>query len=178
MRDLLVISALGRDRTGLVNELSQAILDAGGNIEDSRMAVLGGEFAVIMLVAGDRATIKALTDGAAALEEQLGLTLVMRPTAPRQGGQGLVPYQVSVVAMDHPGIVHEVADFFSSRAINIEELATATYPAAHTGTPMFSLRMVVALPAAVAIGELRHQFQEFCDGLNLDTSLEPAHAEP
>ncbi|MCZ6710963.1 MAG: glycine cleavage system protein R, partial [Gammaproteobacteria bacterium] len=45
-----VISAIGRDRPGIVNELSQAVLDLDLSIEDSRMTVLGGEFAVLMSV--------------------------------------------------------------------------------------------------------------------------------
>ncbi|HDJ86419.1 MAG TPA: glycine cleavage system protein R, partial [Chromatiales bacterium] len=43
MNNLLVVSALGQDRPGIVNELSLAILNCGCNIEDSRMTVLGGE---------------------------------------------------------------------------------------------------------------------------------------
>ncbi|HDO34642.1 MAG TPA: glycine cleavage system protein R, partial [Chromatiales bacterium] len=57
MNNLLVVSALGQDRPGIVNELSLAILNCGCNIEDSRMTVLGGEFAVILLVSGNWSTI-------------------------------------------------------------------------------------------------------------------------
>lgn len=53
MNNLLVVSALGQDRPGIVNELSLAILNCGCNIEDSRMTVLGGEFTVILLVSGN-----------------------------------------------------------------------------------------------------------------------------
>jgi glycine cleavage system transcriptional repressor len=76
--------------------------------------------------------------------------------------------------MDHPGIVHEVADFFASREINIEEMGTWTYPAAHTGTPMFSLNLTVSIPADVHIGRLRDEFTGFCDNLNLDATIEPS----
>ena len=48
----LVISALGEDQPGIVNRLSKVLLDQGCNIEDSRMTVLGGEFAVMLLVEG------------------------------------------------------------------------------------------------------------------------------
>ena len=53
MNTLLVISALGDDRPGIVNDLSTVILEYGCNIADSRMSVLGGEFALILLVAGN-----------------------------------------------------------------------------------------------------------------------------
>jgi len=52
MNKNLVISALGNDKPGIVNELSKTILDQGGNISESRMTVLGGEFAMMLLVTG------------------------------------------------------------------------------------------------------------------------------
>ena len=50
MTALIVISALGSDRPGIVESLTGEILAHNGNILDSRMTVLGGEFAVLMLV--------------------------------------------------------------------------------------------------------------------------------
>jgi len=169
----LVISALGEDRPGIVQALSRVILDAGCNIEDSRMTVLGGEFAVILLVSGNWNNIAKLEAALPGAERRLGLTLVARRTEARKPATDLLPYSVDVVALDHPGIVHHLAEFFSSRDINIEELSTATYAAAHTGTPMFSVHMTVNVPASVHIASLREEFMDFCDELNLDAVLEP-----
>ena len=168
----LVISALGKARTGIVHTLTTAVLDSGCNISHSRMAVLGGEFAVILLIHGTDAAVYAMQQQLPLLEEQLQLTLIAKPTAPRRGDQRWLPYRVAVVAMDHPGIVHRITDFFAAQKINIEELETATYAAPHTGAPMFTLTMTIAVPAGTAVGRLRETFIEFCDGLNLDASLE------
>jgi len=173
MTRFLVISALGEDRPGIVDALSKVIVETGCNISDSRMTVLGGEFALILMIAGEEAAIARMQDRLPALEEQLGLTMAARPTGPREGGARQLPYAVRVVAMDHPGIVHEVARFFSQRGINIEEMNTGTYSAAHTGAPMFSLDMTVSLPADTAAARLREEFVTFCDELNLDATLEP-----
>lgn len=169
-----VVSALGKDRPGIVNELSNVILNCGCNIEDSRMSVLGGEFALILMASGSWDAVAKLEQQVSGLEQKLGLTIIARRTESRAGGQGLVPYEVDVVSMDHPGIVHDVADFFSSRDINIEELNTGSYAAAHTGTPMFSLKMTVAIPSDMSLAVLRDEFADFCDDLNLDAALEPA----
>ena len=59
MDQLIVISALGTDRPGIVQALSKAVLEYDGSIMDSRMTVLGGEFAVLMLVAGSATTLEA-----------------------------------------------------------------------------------------------------------------------
>ncbi len=172
----LVISALGHDRTGIVNELSKLILDNSGNIEDSRMTVLGGEFASMTLVSGTWNAIAKIENLLPGLEKKLGLTVVAKHTEPRKSEKNLVPYLVDVVSIDHPGIVHEVADFFAAQGINIEDLSTSTYAAAHTGTPMFAMNVTIAIPGDVHIGQLRHAFQNFCDDLNLDATIEPVRA--
>jgi glycine cleavage system transcriptional repressor len=76
--------------------------------------------------------------------------------------------------MDHPGIVHDLARFFSSRKINIVNLDTERYPAAHTGTPMFSMHMIIGVPADQPIARLREEFIATCDALNLDARLTAA----
>lgn len=172
MSKYLVISALGHDQPGIVDELSRVILDCRCNIVDSRMSVLGGEFAVILLVsAPDEAAFSSLKDRLPRLEDSIGLTLIMRETRARDETPSLVPYEISAVAMDHPGIVHQIARFFSSQGINIESLATDRYAAAHTGAPMFAMHMQISVPADIKIAELRARFLAFCDDMNIDASL-------
>ncbi len=168
----LVISALGNDKPGIVNELSKAVLDQGGNISESRMTVLGGEFAMMLLVSGSQECIDNIISKLEATGAKLNLTLIAKETRTQEKNQKRLPYQVSVVSMDHPGIVHNISDFLSSRHLNIEEIETKTYPAAHTGTPMFSLEMTISVPTDSSIKSLRDEFVTFCDDLNLDASLE------
>jgi len=52
MESYLVITALGEDKPGIVDKLSQTVAECGCNVVDSRMTVLGGEFAVIQLISG------------------------------------------------------------------------------------------------------------------------------
>jgi glycine cleavage system transcriptional repressor len=169
----LVLAALGEDRTGLIDEFSRAILQSGCTISDSRMAVLGGDFALLLQVAGNWNNIAKLEDQLPGLEQRLGLTVTAHRTRERTGGRDLLPYGVDVVALDQPGIVHNLARFFSRRDINIQEMVTTGYAAAHTGTPMFSVHLTVEIPATLQISALREEFMEFCDQLNLDAVIEP-----
>ncbi len=173
-QNLLVLSALGHDRPGIVDKLSRAILDNDCNIVDTRMTVLGGEFALLMLLSGNWNAIAKMERGIAALGEQLELTIISRRTESSRQREHLLPYSVNVVALDHPGIVHQIANFFSVQNINIRDLYTDIYYAPHTGTPMFTLSMTVDVPANIHIATLREQFLMFCDELNLDGVLEPA----
>ena len=72
--------------------------------------------------------------------------------------------------------MHQVAEFFSSRGINIHDMQTTCHPAAHTGTPMFSLSMTIEVPGKTHITSLREQFIEFADRMNLDAIMEPLKA--
>ena len=172
MNKNLVISALGNDKPGIVNELSRTILAQGGSIAESRMTVLGGEFAMMLLVTGTQESIDNILSKLEETGEKLNLTLIAKDTQPREQNQKRLPYQVKVISMDHPGIVHTISDFLSSHDLNIEEVETKTYPAAHTGTPMFSLDMTISIPADRSVRNLRDEFITFCDQLNLDASLE------
>ena len=169
-----VIAAIGQDRPGLVNDLSKLAADLNLSIEDSRMTVLGGEFAILMSVAGGDLPLKRLETKLGQLADDSGLAWLFRRTGDRQDVEGRIPYTVHVTAMDHPGIVHRIAGFFSSRDINIHNLETVTERAPHTGTPIFSLAMEVELPGDVRIADLRDEFFYFCDDHDLDAEFRPS----
>jgi glycine cleavage system transcriptional repressor len=169
----LVLSALGKDQPGIVDALSHAIFDLQCNITDSRMTVLGGDFAILMLIEGPWNQLARLEGQVEDLQQSLGLTIITERTHGRNRRDDLVPYRVEVVALDHPGIVHHLANFFSRRGINIEDMSTTCYAAPHTGTPMFAVHMDVGVPVQVQIAQLRDEFMDFCDSLNLDAVLEP-----
>ncbi|MBU1777531.1 MAG: glycine cleavage system protein R, partial [Gammaproteobacteria bacterium] len=80
----LVITASGEDKVGLVDQLSSRIADSGGNIEESRMAVLGGQFALIMLVSGPWHALSKLEGQMESLGKQLGLTIIHERTHKRE----------------------------------------------------------------------------------------------
>ena len=173
MDDYLVISALGKDHPGIVDQLAKEIFNAGGNIADSRMTVLGGEFAVILLVSGDPGNITQLEETLPRLQDRLALTIIVKRTTAKTSQVNMMSYAVRAVSVDHPGIVYQLANFFSGRNINIEDMNTTSYAAAHTGTPMFAIDMTVNIPVDVRISTLREKLAEFCDDLNIDVVLEP-----
>ncbi len=174
MSNQLVVSAIGEDQTGLVNRLSECVLDNSCNIEDSRMVILGGEFAVLLLVSGNWNNIAKLESQLTGMQDKLGMQITAKRTESKPLQGNYLPYAVDVIALDHPGIVNNLASFFSHRQINIQDLSTSSYAAAHTGSPMFSVHMLLDVPADTHIASLREEFQTFCDQLNLDAGIEPA----
>lgn len=173
MESFLVITALGQDKPGIVDKLTETVADCCCNVIDSRMSVLGGEFAVMLMVSGKWNELAKLEDALAAASEPQGLIITCKRTEPGKPATNLMPYNIEVISIDQPGIVHELARFFSSRKINIQELNTTQYAAAHTGTPMFALQLTANIPANLHIAALRDEFLDFCESQNMDATMEP-----
>ena len=173
MKQFIAISAIGNDRIGLVHDLSKTIADCGGNISESRMTALGSDFAMLLLVSGNWHSIARIETELNKLAETSGVVIQVRRTVERAAREDMVPYSVDCVSLDQAGIVSAVSGFFAARGIDIGELSTRAYAAAHTGAQMFSVYMIINVPARIHVGALREEFMDFCDQMNLDAILEP-----
>jgi len=175
-RSLLAVTAMGSDRGGVAGGLAAALSDSGCNVESCRMTALGDQFAVIALASGSWNQIAKLEAQIDDLSQRLGLVLQARRAAEAAGDTGTVPYRIEIVSPDRPGIVNELAHFLAKRRIAIEDMKAGSYRAPHGGTPMFAVDLVVGLPPGTHFSQLRDDFLDFCDDLNLDAVIEPLRA--
>jgi glycine cleavage system transcriptional repressor len=171
-KSYLVLTAVGPDRPGIVSELSALIHRAGANVEDSRMAVLGGEFALLMLVSGTEQALARTTGIAADHASELGLAVMHRSTTgPRRGGNAL-PYLLRVSGFDRPGIVQAITSVLARRRVNVSSLDSRLAYAAESGTPLFVLEAALEVPSETVLSELRRELGAKCDEENLDFTFE------
>src|SRR5262245_54981090 len=98
-RRLKALTAIGPDRPGLVKAISTAVHRAGANIEDSRMSILGTEFAVVMLYSGSAAEVQAVESACEALGRELGLKFLFQDTRRAEAG-GFVVFKLRVSGLD------------------------------------------------------------------------------
>lgn len=173
MKQYLAVSAIGNDRTGMVHDITRVITDCGGNIAESRMAALGSEFAMLVLVNGNWHALARIESELARLAETGALSVQLKRTEPRASRTDMLPYSVDIVSLDQTGIVAGLSGFFAGRGIDISEVSTRGYAAAHTGAPMFAVQMIINVPSKLPVAQLREEFMDFCDSLNLDAILEP-----
>lgn len=173
MKQYLAVSAIGGDHTGMVHELTRVITDCGGNIAESRMATLGAEFAMLLLVHGNWHALARIESELNRLADGGAMSVHLRRTEPRAPRRDMVPYSIDIVSLDQAGIVAGLSGFFSKRSIDISEVSTRSYAAAHTGAPLFGVQMIVNVPAKYQLSQLREEFMDYCDSLNLDAILEP-----
>ncbi|HYQ46274.1 MAG TPA: ACT domain-containing protein [Polyangiaceae bacterium] len=171
-KSYLVLTAVGPDRPGLVSEISSLVHSAGANLEDSRMAILGGEFALLVLVSGDEKATAVVAARAEALGAKLGLRLLTKPTTSRQVARDFLPFEIRVTGVDRPGIVQRVTGVLAGRGVNVASLESRLEFAPESGTPMFILEASLQIPSALALEDLRRELSKACEEENWDYSLE------
>lgn len=169
----LVLTALGSYTPQLAEQFSKALTDSGCSITDSRMTMLGNNFAMITMLAGNWDSIAKLEDMLPKLEERLDIAIHSKRTELFKPSTGLMPYAIDAVCSNRVSVVYELAKFFASNNIQIQEIYTSSYRASHTGSPMYSVHITVHIPTENSIASLRGDFMEFCDQLNLDAIMEP-----
>jgi glycine cleavage system transcriptional repressor len=178
MKQFAVISALGSDRIGLADDIAGAILDLGGNVEESRMAVLGGEFAALVLVSGEEATVAKLKAELPAMGSDIGVHVNITPTEPHHVQRTNRPYTVESFSLDTPGILHSVTSVLRSFDVSIEDLEADTTAAPWTGAPMFRMRVRVSVPSNVPITRLREELEHVASQEDLDIRITPVTVGP
>jgi glycine cleavage system transcriptional repressor len=168
----LVITAVGIDRPGLVDQITGFLLDQGANIADSRMVNLRGQFAMLILVEASDAVVQSIRDKAVTAGAAAGLNLNVAEPSQAPGARAVgLPCRLRIQAMDQPGIVHKVTALLHRLSINIEELQTRLSPGSVSGTPLFSMEVVMTLPTNLALRSLRKQLEALCEELNCDMEL-------
>ncbi len=174
----LVITAVGPDRPGLVDDFTGCLLEAGANLADSRMINLRGQFALIVLVEASADAMASIRTRVVEVGQRIGLAVTIgtetTAQAPAAGGRPGLPLRLRAQAMDQPGIVHQITHLLYSHGINIEELDTRLQPGSYTGTPLFSVDLRMSVPPDVQVKALRSELERLCDSLNCDVDIEPA----
>jgi glycine cleavage system transcriptional repressor len=169
----LIITAIGPDRTGIVGELTSHLHSAGGNILDSRMINLRGEFAMMILVEVAGEGEAKLTRDLPSIGESMGLRVTVIPQQSSAKPVEGMRYRLRTYSMDQPGIVARLSSVLRELGVNIEELSARQDSAPFAGTPLFSTEMRLTVPANVAVGKVRAELERVGNEINCDVDLDP-----
>ncbi|MGD0274210.1 MAG: ACT domain-containing protein [Gaiellaceae bacterium] len=167
------LSAIGRDRPGIVAEVTGTLLRHGVNIADSQMAILGGHFAMMLVLETSDATdLEALR---AELERsRVKLELEAISLSAIDAAQARIDEPSHVVTLygaDHPGIVNAVTSALAERGVNITDLDT--HLVGEESEPVYMMILEVALPEDLSGDELETFLREIAREQKLELSVRP-----
>jgi glycine cleavage system transcriptional repressor len=118
----LAVTAIGADRPGIIARVTAVLHEHGGNLEDSSMTILGGQFAIMLLVTADTSA-EGLEAALAERTGDLGLVVSVREIGPGTSSPPAT-HLLSVYGSDRPGIVAEVTRVLADAEVNVTDLTT------------------------------------------------------
>ena len=172
----VAVTAFGADRPGIAAAVAKVLYEHGGNIEDSRMAILGGHFAMMLIVRlPDGIAAATLEAGLGAPARELDLTIAVRPVAdvPPEHAEGTA-YVVSVYGADRPGIVYRVCDTLAAHRVNVTDLATRVVEA---DRPIYVMIIEATLPSGADAAAIEAGLKSIAAELSIDVAFHPLEAD-
>lgn len=170
------VSAIGRDRPGITAGLTEALLELDANIEDSRMTILRGHFAVMLVVSipGDRDPA-SVEERMAEAADELGLeALSASPIDELDDAAADPSLVISVYGADHPGIVHAVTTTLAERGANITDLQTQL--AGSENERLYMMLLEVA-PGEGTVEQIEQDLSEVAERAQVEISVRPLEVE-
>jgi len=175
MKHYFALSAIGRDRPGIVADLAELIFECDCNLEDSSMTILGSEFAVLLLLSGEGSDVEGrLAAACKRLEWEKRLTVFFRPLdgeLPARLPDTVVPMTCTVTGVDKAGIVARVARTLERHGVNITNLKTQARPGAESGTPVFTMQIEMDVPRTVDRRGLAREIERVASELAVEIGL-------
>ena len=178
MKKWFALSAIGHDRPGIVADLAELIFECDCNLEDSSMTLLGSEFAVLLLLSGEGAEVeRRLSAGCKQLEWEKRLTVFFRPLERAPTPTSVATHEGLVTGLDKAGIVARVARVLADHGVNVTAFASQSRPEPGSGTPIYTMRIRMALPATANEGSVRAALERVAAELRVEATLTPVPRE-
>jgi glycine cleavage system transcriptional repressor len=162
------VSALGRDRPGIIAAVTAVLADFALGIEDGQASVLRGHFALTLVVSGgDHVEPEELEHALAPVKERLGLeaATVCEVDAPDvAAAPPAASHLVEVSCRDRPGVAHAVCATLEDVGATVVRLDGGV-----------ALRLAVAIPSA-SVSAVRERLARIGRAAEVDVRLGPTQA--
>lgn len=169
------VSAIGRDRPGIVAAVAEVLLEHSGNIEDSQMTILRGCFTIMLIVSTpDGLDPERLGADLDRVRDRLGLdALTVAEVAEAEPSEeSIASHIVSVYGLDHPGIVYAVSSALADLGVNITDLTTRLV-GGENGEPLYAMMMEVNLPKGLSIDAVDRRLRDVQERQQVELTIRP-----
>lgn len=176
MKKAVILSAIGKDRPGIVAAVSKILFEIGCNIEDSSMTILRNDFAMILMVSLPKGKEAGFLDKKLnPVRKTLGLSLVLRnlkaneikTVTPSSG----LPYMISVYGTDKPGIVYRISQFLAAKKINITDVETKIVSTQNS--EIYAMFLEVNIPSAINLNTFTTTLNRIAAEMHIDITAKP-----
>ena len=173
MPKTVVITGAGRDRVGIVADLTEFLFELGCNLLDSSMTLLRGEFALILMTTlPDSCSVEDLQKKLAELQKKLSLSFSVRELSADEIAEQedeLFQYIISVYGADKPGIVAGVTKELARHGLNITDVQTKSVR--QPKGEIYVMMLELSSNQDLEVSELQGKLNQFGTELGVDVSV-------
>ncbi|RJX68495.1 glycine cleavage system transcriptional repressor [Vibrio sinensis] len=173
MTQHLVITAVGTDRPGVCNQIVKLVTQAGCNIVDSRIALFGNEFTLIMLLSANNASITRVETTLPLLGQEHELITMMKRTSQHAQPDNSYTVEVFIESDDKPGITEKFTHFFASKNIGLSSLSAQTIDKnkLQSQQNQFHIALTALVDSECNLMQIQEEFNALCSSLNVKGAL-------
>lgn len=174
MSPRFIMTAFGRDRVGIVADVTRLLYDNDCNLEDTAMNILAEEFSMNLLFSSRNENIgELLSAECRRLEMEKGISAFVRPIGEKSvaGGNGWRPCTLHIEGIDQAGIVYKTSRTLADAGINILHLNSAGKPSPESGGLLYSMDLHVQVPAEMPMEMVEEKLNAVADELQVDISV-------
>jgi glycine cleavage system transcriptional repressor len=169
MTNHLVVTAMGADRPGLVSRLARLASECDCDIVDSRMALFGNEFTLIMMIAGSWPAITKIETLLPSLSVELELMTVMKRTSKHTPKNFVSRIEVTFSGEDQRGTMKTITQFLADRSLDLA--AVRSHAEDNQGLQTQSMFLAINIPEKVDLVTLETSIYELAEQMSLECSI-------
>ena len=174
MGNRYIMTAFGKDRVGIVADVTRLLYENECNLEDTTMSMLADEFTLSLLFSSPNADIEeTLAKDCRRLEMEKEISAFVRPLQAMQSKtmKGFKTCTLHVEGLDQAGIVYKTSQFLADNSLNILELKSSAMSSPQSGATIYSMDIHIQVPEEVSFDQVEESLSEVADELHVDVTL-------
>ncbi len=176
MQKRYIMTAFGKDRPGIVADVTEVLYENGCNLEDTSMSMLSDEFTISLLFSSSNDGIESILEKeCTSLEHQKNISAFIRPIqAVQQEPRKKLPLcTIHVEGLDQAGIVYNISRYLSDNQLNIVDLKSTVKATPESGTALYLMDIHIQLPESSSINSIGDALNAVAEEINVDITVSP-----
>jgi glycine cleavage system transcriptional repressor len=174
MGQRFIMTAFGKDRVGIVADVTRLLYENDCNLEDTTMSMLADEFTLSLLFSSPKDDIEEqLTKECRRLELDKGISAFIRPLQPvqKKARKGFKTCTLHIEGLDQAGIVYKTSQFLADNRLNIIRLNSTAQASPQSGATIYSMDIHIQVPEEISLDQVEESLSSVADELHVDVLM-------
>ena len=174
MTKRFIMTAFGKDRIGIVADVTRLLYEHDCNLEDTTMNMLADEFTLNLLFSSTNENVEAALSGECRrLEFEKGISAFIRalPASDEKAPNGVQKCVLHIESLDQMGIVHKTSTFLAENGLSIVHLNSSAKPSPQSGTTIHCMDIHIQVPASMDLDDVENNLHQMADELQVDINM-------